>query len=141
MQALFAVLLAVLLFNFHPHPVEAATSPQKAQVAASAETWLQLIDAGNFEKSWQTASVFFRNAVPQANWSNALQASRSPLGVLEQRTLTSIQETTSLPGTPDGHYCILSYTTAFANKKQATETLTLIEEADGQWRAAGYFIK
>ena len=141
MQAFFAVLLAVLLFNFHPHSLEAATAPQKAQVAASAGTWLLLIDAGDFEKSWQTASVFFRNAVPQANWSKALQSSRSPLGILEQRTLTSFQEATSLPGAPDGHYCILIYTTAFAKKKQATETLTLIEEADGQWRAAGYFIK
>nr|WP_321467239.1 DUF4019 domain-containing protein [uncultured Desulfobulbus sp.] len=141
MQALFTVLLSVFLLSIHPLSLSAATAPPKAQVTAAAESWLQLIDAGDFAKSWQTASVFFRNAVSQANWSNALQASRSPLGALEQRTLTSVQEATALPGAPDGHYCILSFTTAFALKKQATETLTFTEEADGQWRSAGYFIK
>jgi hypothetical protein len=35
----------------------------------------------------------------------------------------------------------MQFNASFANKKSATETVTFMLEKDGQWRAAGYFIK
>jgi len=48
---------------------------------------------------------------------------------------------TEMPGAPDGQYVLMQFETSFTNKKSAVETITFMLEKDGQWRAAGYFIK
>ncbi|ADW19253.1 hypothetical protein Despr_3121 [Desulfobulbus propionicus DSM 2032] len=140
MQRCFAVLIAFLFVVF--------TSPQASAVAATTEdaaitasSWLTLVDGGYYVQSWQTASRFFRSAIAEATWAASLQAARSPLGSLVRREQRASQLATSLPGAPDGEYCILSFATELTNKKTAVETLTMMREADGQWRVAGYFIK
>ncbi|MBM9614824.1 DUF4019 domain-containing protein [Desulfobulbus rhabdoformis] len=139
MKTLYAVAL-VSLFICSPllSPVSATTAQNDTDRAAA--DWLKLIDIGNYDASWQAASSLFQNAVSQADWSKTIQAVRSPLGAMSTRQLTNSQETTTLPGAPDGHYRILSYFTSFANKHSAVETLTLMQETDGSWRSAGYFI-
>ena len=42
---------------------------------------------------------------------------------------------------PDGNYVVMQYDTNFSNKKSAVETVTFMEEKDGKWKAAGYYIK
>jgi hypothetical protein len=51
------------------------------------------------------------------------------------------QSAASLPGAPDGQYVVVQFDTVFADKPSAVETVTFMLENDGQWRAAGYFIK
>jgi hypothetical protein len=70
-----------------------------------------------------------------------VQPVRKPLGSLVSRKLKSAQEMESLPGAPDGRYIVMQFETSFTNKKSAVETVTFMLEKDGQWRAAGYFIK
>jgi hypothetical protein len=36
---------------------------------------------------------------------------------------------------------VVQFDTVFADKPSAVETVTFMLENDGQWRAAGYFIK
>ena len=40
-----------------------------------------------------------------------------------------------------GKYVVIQYTTRFANKADATETVTPMRETDGSWKVSGYFIK
>lgn len=110
-------------------------------VVDAATAWLGLIDAGDFATSWQRASTFFRRAVTQEKWTEALTGLRTPLGPATARNAVSAGRFTSLPGVPDGHYVVMTFTTAFANKQAATETVTFMQDPDGSWRAAGYFIK
>jgi hypothetical protein len=70
-----------------------------------------------------------------------MQQVRKPLGPLVSRKVKSAQELTSLPGAPDGHYIVMQFETSFANKKSAIETVTFMQEKDGKWKAAGYYIK
>jgi hypothetical protein len=35
----------------------------------------------------------------------------------------------------------MQFDTSFANKKSAVETVTFMQEKDGNWKAAGYYIK
>ena len=35
----------------------------------------------------------------------------------------------------------LEYVENFSNKKSAVETVTFVQEKDGKWKAAGYYIK
>ena len=57
------------------------------------------------------------------------------------RKLDASQTATSLPGAPDGHYVVFTYSTEYAQKRAAVETVTATQDADGHWRVAGYFIR
>jgi hypothetical protein len=124
-----------------PQPTESNPDAEKAAVEA-ADAWLKLVDAGQYEKSWQEASEFFRNAVSQADWQKSImEVFRKPLGKLVSRTLKSTDYTTTAPapGAPDGQYVIIQYDSSFENKKSAVETVTPMLDKDGKWRVAGYF--
>jgi hypothetical protein len=113
--------------------------PPEAQ--PGAERWLALIDAGRYAESWTEAAVYFKGAIDSATWVKSLNAVRAPLGDLKTRTLKSAKAATSLPGAPDGEYVVFQFDTAFAQKGNAVETVTVTHEKDGAWRASGYFIK
>jgi hypothetical protein len=112
---------------------------QKVATAA-AQTWLATVDDGHYAQSWDQASELFRKAITQDKWVSALENVRKPLGKLGSRTVISAQTTTNLPGSPDGQYVVMQFQTSFAGKKSAIETVTFMQEKDGQWRAAGYYI-
>jgi len=122
-------------------PAESNPQAEKAAVAA-ADVWLKLVGTGQYEKSWQEASEFFRNAVSQADWQKSvMEVFRKPLGKLVSRTLKSTDYTTTAPApvAPDGQYVIIQYDSSFQNKKSAVETVTVMLDKDGKWRVAGYF--
>lgn len=108
---------------------------------ALAEAWLSQIDSGNYSRSWQEASEYFRGAVSEKGWVDALAGTRKPLGKLISRRLTKTQNAQSLPGAPDGHYVVMQFDTSFSNKKSAVEMVTFTREKDGRWKPAGYYIK
>jgi hypothetical protein len=116
-----------------------AFADEAAEKASAA--WLAQIDGGKYSASWQEASVYFRGAVSEKSWSDALTGTRKPLGKLLSRKLAKAQNANSLPGAPDGNYVVMQFDTSFNNKKGAIETVTFMQEKDGKWRAAGYYIK
>lgn len=136
-RAVAAGILAVLLNVGILFAEAAAEKP----IVAAAQIWLHEIDSGNYATSWQQASTYFRGAVTERNWMDALNGARRPLGNLVSRKVGKTHSTTSLPGAPDGNYLVMQFTTSFTNKKSAAETVTFMREKDGNWRAAGYYIK
>ena len=119
---------------------KADVGAEKAATSA-AQTWLAAIDHGDYAQSWQNAAAFFRNAVTGEQWKTSMEKFRKPLGALVSRKLTSANATAELPGAPAGQYVVMQFETSFANKKSAIETVTFMQEKDGQWKSAGYFIK
>lgn len=138
-QTLIGVMRLLQFFIFVA--VASAAPPSDEKVHAVALLWLQLIDEKKYEESWEQAADYFRNAVPAEEWKQLLAGFRGPLGDIQRRKLVIDEETTSLPGAPDGRYHVLQFSSTFANKELATETVTLMRGEDGIWRAAGYFIK
>jgi len=114
-------------------------SEQKAVEAA--QKWLALVDKGEYGKSWETAAAYFKGAVTEKQWEQAVTGIRSPLGKVITRKLKSKQYTTSLPGAPDGEYVVIQFETSFEKKKSSVETITPMKEKDGGWRVSGYYIK
>ena len=108
---------------------------------AAAQSWLAHIDSGNYARSWKESSAYFRGAMTEKGWVDALNGARKPLGKLTSRKLTKTQSARSLPGAPDGNYVVMQFATGFENKKDAVETVTFMREKDGKWKAAGYHIK
>jgi Protein of unknown function (DUF4019) len=120
----------------------AQTQDQNTEAAQkAAESWLALIDAGNYDGSWEQAAALFKGAVTKEQWRKAITSARAPLGKVLSRKLKSAQYTTELPGAPDGKYVVIQYDASLENKKSAIETITPMLDKDGQWRVSGYYIK
>ena len=120
-----------------------AAPVQDAEDAAqkSAEAWLDLVDEGRYDESWEEAASLVKTAVTKDDWGRSIASARSPLGKLVSRTVKSRTYAETLPGAPDGRYVVVQYDTTFENKKSAVETITPMMDSDGRWRVSGYYIK
>ena len=107
----------------------------------AADSWLQLVDTGNYDESWEEAAEYLRGAVAKEQFRKSLEGVREPLGKVSTRTVKSAKYFTSLPGAPDGEYVVIQYKSSFEKKKEAIETVTPMKEEDGKWRVSGYYIK
>jgi hypothetical protein len=116
------------------------TAKKKAAQEA-AESWVALVDAGNYAQSWEDASTFFKSKVSREDWEKMLTQVRTPLGKSSDRTPTSAVYQTSIPKAPDGEYVVIQFTINFANTGPAVETITPMLDKDGKWRVSGYYIK
>lgn len=108
---------------------------------AAAKQWLATVDAGQYGKSWDTASSLFQGKISKQQWEQALDQTRKPLGKMESRQFKSALPTKNLPGVPAGDYCVIQFTTKFANGGTLIETVTPMLDKDGQWKVSGYLIK
>jgi type II secretory pathway pseudopilin PulG len=136
MKNLILILLVVPTFIFSQNKKE----ERKATI--SANTWLTQIDNGQYLDSWDNADKYFQNQIQQDRWSAALTAGRLPLGkLISKRKLDSSDYKTELPGAPDGKYYIFTFDVSYENKNKALETITLIQDSEGDWKVVGFFIK
>jgi hypothetical protein len=119
----------------------ASQTSDEAEAIAAAESWLALVDAGQYGKSWDESASPFRVAISKVDWEKALRATRAPLGGLSSRSVKGSEYTTSLPGAPDGEYVVIQFQTSFAKKATAVETVTPMKDEDGTWRVSGYYVK
>lgn len=118
-----------------------ASELKEAAAVEAAIAWLALIDEGKYGESWETAALYFKNAITKKKWEQTLTAVRNPLGQLVSRDLSSKTYMQSLPGAPDGEYVVVQFKTAFENKKSGVETVTPMLDSDGNWHVSGYYIK
>ena len=133
----FAVALVLTTF------VGLSLSAQEKEKAATdaATQWLVLIDSNQYSESWFQASSDFRGAASKEQWIHALDTVRTPLGKLESRKLKSATYTTMLPNVHVGEYVVIQYDTSYEKAAGMTETLVMMREKNGSWKANGYFIK
>ena len=134
------VLVGVVCSGIAGQVARAEESRQEAAVEA-AQTWLVLVDTGDYAQSWETAAEFFKGAVAKEQWGTSLTGVRGPLGALVSRAVHSAQYATELPGAPDGEYVVIQFESAFEEKRSAAEMVTPMREQDGTWRVAGYYIR
>lgn len=118
----------------------AADTPEDDALKA-AEAWLELVDQGKYDESWDSAARLFKGAMTKEDWGKSLTGVRFPLGRVESRKVTLKQYATVLPGAPDGEYVVLQFESSFENKSKAVETVTPMKEPDGAWRVSGYYIR
>ena len=136
-RRVWAVLLVVTAFAGHSL---FAQDKEKAATAAASE-WLALIDSHQYGESWFQASSDFRGAASKEQWIHALDTVRTPLGKLVSRQLKSATYTTKLPNVHAGEYVVIQYDTSYEEAPGMNETLVMMLEKNGSWKANGYFIK
>jgi hypothetical protein len=121
-------------------PVVALAADTSQQASDSAKAWLTIIDAGNYSQSWKDAGSSFQSAVTEAKWAEMAKPIRDSVGALLSRVPAGVEQTKSLPSAPPGDYAVVRFSTKFANKSDATETVIMLMDG-GAWKVAGYFIK
>ena len=133
---LVIALFACLSFSNH---VLADEAKVEAGFAA-AEAWLSIVDQGQYEKSWDEATSYFRDAIDKSDWVKTIKAVRTHMGNVIKRERGEGEYSTTLPSAPDGEYVTMEFKTSFENKKEGIETVYVRWEADKRWRVAGYYI-
>jgi hypothetical protein len=133
--SLIVLLAAISAFGLQTDSDQAI---QKAQ--SSAEQWLKLVDSGDYDQSWRTASQMFKSHVSKEQWEKAMETTRSPFGQVLSRRVKKATYADHLPGAPDGDYVVIQYDTSFEHKKSAVETVTPMLDG-GEWKISGYFIR
>ncbi len=118
-------------------PLLCADGEEAARKAG--ETWLSLLDQGKYRDAWNQASEHGRVEVTAEEWEGQIRAMREAAGQMQNRKFSIARATRTMAGAPDGEYMVLEYSTAFAKKAKAVETLMMSREG-GNWKAAGYHI-
>ncbi|HEX6745789.1 MAG TPA: DUF4019 domain-containing protein [Longimicrobium sp.] len=109
--------------------------------SAAADAWLERLDAGDVEATWERTSSLFRQLVDLSKWTQSFEQVTALFGRPLERELATSEYLESVPGAPDGNYVVLTYTTAFERKKEAIETVVAALDDDGEWRVGGYFVR
>jgi len=114
----------------------------KAELAtAAASEFLKMIDTDHYESSWRLSAKLMQERIPMDKWQEQLVAIRKTLGPLVKREQKDISYATVAKDSPDGEYIQIFYDSRFGANPKVEETLTVMLDADGQWRVAGYFVQ
>src|SRR5665213_556235 len=113
----------------------------KAAVVESMQAWLKEIDGGRYEQSWDDSSTYFRRNVSSALWLQGMNRDRASYGKCNYRHLVSVQfiKNPALGFKYNGVLANAQFESSYANMKYTVDTVTFILEADGTWKALGYY--
>jgi len=106
---------------------------------AAAKDWLLFIDGSDYAKGWYRAGSPFKAQITAAVLQSSIAPAREPLGAILQRTLFNVTLSNTAPGLPEGKYAVVRYSSRFANRAEAGETVWLDFE-DNHWLVIGYII-
>ena len=134
---MYRILLLALLTTTSIQAQPAADT-QAAQRQALG--FLGYLDQGRYADSYAYTGMLIRNQADRSSFAQQIEKARAGVGAMQQRALTDATYSTTVPGAPQGQYVVLHYHTSFANRPDATETLTL-DFAKDYWRLAGYYIR
>ena len=150
----FLGVLISSVFVFSPAYIRAQTALENTQTttaageeqvdlkasADAATQWLKLIDEEKYGESWDLGSNIFHYTIKRDEWIKAEQKLRKPLGKLVSRQLVEQRPANNPKGLAEGKYMVLYYKTAFQNRPQASELLTMVLGQDGKWKVLTYHV-
>jgi len=138
------VFLAVIALVIIIYP-SLSRKPDQQRIEAStiaATHFLELVDSGQYEQSWEACAAYLKNEVSQQDWVTRLSAVRSVSGkLLDRKQKDYVYTKDAGQGVPNGEYMVYHFDSKFQDKDHLSETLTVMLELDNTWRIAGYFIE
>lgn len=126
-----AIFTLFLLFSSATMATE-QNNHEHAAARAAAESWLKLVDAGDYSNAWATSSSDIKGDTSQFFWTTVIKAGRVALGSRRSHALKAT--------TPDraNKYVKFEYDSEFSRDQRVNESITVRRENDGTWRVAGY---
>lgn len=112
----------------------------KAAALQAVQSWLGIMDDGQYAQAWEQAAPSFQKAGTQDDWVQKSKDIRAPLGKVVSRKVASQVSTTKLPGMPDGTYFVAEFHTQFEGLPSAKEQVAMAQDSSGAWQAVAYLI-
>lgn len=137
-----AILIITFLFIIiYPQYSNKPDKDKTATAAAAALEFLQLVDAGQIDNSWDISADYLRETVPLAEWTQKMAGIRAKYGPIVAREPTAASISAPVADLPDSEIIILTYASNFERQQGVTETVSLLLTTDKGWQIVGYFIK
>ena len=133
--------LALFLLLFFTSMTCAQESNILDKVESSARSWLELVDHGNYQESWENSSPLLKAKTSAAEWIKLITAIRASRGAMSARYIATAGSTKTLSGFPEGEYVQLQFYATFTKKGLALETITLAKTPRETWQVVEYSIK
>ena len=135
------LLVSFLVIVFYPQYSRQPNENKTTASNAAALEFLQMVDSGRVDNSWQISAEYLRNSIPLTDWKAKLTKMRADYGPIAERKRTAASFTAPADDLPDSEVIILTFDSKFEKQRDATETVTLLLVPDSGWRVVGYFIK
>lgn len=113
---------------------------EKEAATECAESWLRLVDNGNYEKSWDKAADKFKKSVSRDMWAKQLAVARKSLGKPVSRKVMRKQHLVSESKRTSGEFVVLEFETEF-RRRTVKEVVTPLRGSGGNWRVSSYHIQ
>ncbi len=134
------LVLLLLIIGRATAPAHAQSDDEQVTAAKEAAAeWIELLDANDYQATWEQAASLLKSQVSADQWASQIQQVHSQLGAMQERSLIAARYTTSLPNVPEGEYVVAQYRAQYGNQT-VIETATLTKDGDA-WRVAGYFVR
>lgn len=112
------------------------TSPAaETDAVRAARAWLALVDAADWQRSWDATSRTFQSLNTAGRWAEVAASIQTPLGANIAHELVSED---FVPAPPSG-YQLIKFKSRYANKPETTLTLTL-EKENERWKVSGVML-
>ncbi len=135
-KLMMALMMVAVLAAGHVH----AGAGEQAVAVEAAESWLKLIDAKEYSKSWHETASYFQEMVSERDWNRLIRTTETTVGQVTGRTFISATYLTEIPNAPEGEFFLIQYSAELADGGKAIETVTPMKDADNVWRVSGYYI-
>lgn len=112
------------------------TSPAaETDAVRAARLWLALVDAGDWQRSWDATSRTFQSLNTHERWAEVAASVQTPLGPVIGHELVSED---FVPAPPSG-YQLVKFRSRYANRAETTLTLSL-ERENERWKVSGIML-
>ena len=137
MKKMILVILSVVSFMVLAGAPQITNPKIKAGFEAT-NSWLQLIDKKEFEKSWDATAKVFRDNVKKETWGPMIEKVNKTIGIsgIIKRELLSAD----ISKDQSKDVVNIKFKSLGSNQKEFQETIHLYNEED-KWKVSGYWIK
>ena len=138
MKSLVLLSYAWLLILFPSCDAQAEDADITAAESVAIQ-WLAGIDAGEWGRCWDEASLLLQAQMDREHWVMVLSQSSDFLGQMEERSLATSRLANPPAEDPEGVYAVFRFL-ARHTRGTVKESLVLRLEGDS-WRVVGYWLE
>jgi DNA-binding CsgD family transcriptional regulator len=139
MSIAFAIAAFAALSGQSDRPVATVASeaarPAETDAVRAARAWLALVDAGDWQRSWEGTAPSFQALNSRERWAEVAASVQGPLGRPIGHDLIS---ETFVP-TPPAGYQLIKFRSRYANKAETLISISLEQHGTG-WKVAGIML-
>lgn len=117
---------------------EITDGPVKNAVITDSQEWLDLIDDGDFQGSWNNLSRLAKSFLRWENYRQVAANFRSKHGGVYERVLKRVWYTPDWPHSPEGDYVGVEYESKMRFDKDRVIEYTVLAYEDGKWRVLAH---